>query len=41
VLILFSVVGSLWVKLKMKKGLFEPVTPIEEASHVAGNTRDA
>ncbi len=40
VLILFSVVGALWVKLKMKKGLFEPVTPIEETSYVAGNTRD-
>jgi amino acid transporter len=37
VLIVFSVVGALWVKLKMKKGLFEPVTPIEEMAHV-GNT---
>jgi amino acid transporter len=35
VLILFSAVGALWVKLIMKKGLFEPVTPIEESSHAA------
>jgi amino acid transporter len=33
VLILFSVVGAVWVKFVMKKGLFEPVTPVEESSH--------
>ncbi len=27
VLIVFSVVGALWVKLKMRRGLFDPVTP--------------
>ena len=37
VLILFSVVGALWVKFKMKRGLFEPVTPVEESSHVPNN----
>jgi amino acid transporter len=39
VLILFSIVGALWVKLKMKKGLFEPVTPIEELPHAAAGIR--
>jgi amino acid transporter len=33
VLILFSVVGALWVWLVMKRGLFKPMTPIEETSH--------
>jgi amino acid transporter len=33
VLVLFSAVGALWVKMVMKKGLFEPVTPVERASH--------
>jgi amino acid transporter len=33
VLALISVVGALWVKLVMKRGLFEPVTPVEELSH--------
>jgi amino acid transporter len=32
VLILFSVVGALWVKLVMKKGLFEPVAAVSDAS---------
>ncbi len=35
VLVLFSAVGALWVKMVMKKGLFEPVTPVERASHAA------
>jgi amino acid transporter len=30
VLLIFSVVGALWVKLVMKRGLFEPVTPVEQ-----------
>jgi amino acid transporter len=38
VLVLFSIVGALWVKLKMKKDLFEPVTPIEELAHAADGT---
>jgi amino acid transporter len=29
VLLLFSVIGALWVKFVMKKRLFEPVTPVE------------
>ena len=31
VLVLFSVVGALWVKFKMRRGLFDPVTPFEES----------
>lgn len=41
VLILFSAVGALWVKIKMKKGLFEPVTPVEESPHVAANPQSS
>jgi amino acid transporter len=33
VLVLFSLVGALWVKLVMKKGLFEPISPVEGTSH--------
>jgi amino acid transporter len=33
VLILFSLVGAFWVKFVMRKGLFEPVTPVEEEPH--------
>lgn len=35
VLLLISIVGALWVKIVMKKGLFESVMPIEDALHGA------
>jgi len=38
VLALISIVGALWVKLVMKRGLFEPVTPVEELSNVRDST---
>lgn len=33
VLVLFSTVGALWVKFVMKKGLFQPVIPVEDIAH--------
>jgi amino acid transporter len=33
VLVLFSAVGAVWVKYVMKKGLFEPVRPVEDGAH--------
>lgn len=33
VLVLFSAVGAVWVKVVMKKGLFEAVTPVEDVQH--------
>lgn len=35
VLGLFTIIGALWVRFVMKKGLFEPVTPVEETRHAA------
>lgn len=35
VLATFAVIGAVWVRFVMKKGLFEPVTPVEDSQHAA------